>query len=156
MQYLGALLISKKKRRRYSPPIRLDQGLSTSPRQINLSPIIYQILYLSARIIYQIKELIWRYEATLLSPIFLRSPFLRSSTPLLLSSSIFLLYLIFVSNNYQRRKTAITDAKKIAATYNLLREKNIDAVDKLNEIIASVKTEMKATHKQIREKPISK
>ena len=90
---IHALLISKKKRRRDSPPIRLDQGLSTSPRQINLSPIIYQILYLSARIIYQIKELIWRNEATLLSPIFLRSPFLQSSTPLLLSSSIFLLSL---------------------------------------------------------------
>ena len=60
-------------------------------------------------------------------------------------------YLIFVSNNYQRRKTAITDAKKIAATYNLLREKNIDSVEKLDEVINSVKTEMKDTHKQIRE-----
>ena len=60
-------------------------------------------------------------------------------------------YLIFVSNNYQRRKTAITDAKKIAATYNLLREKNIDSVEKLDEIMVSVKTEMKEAHKQIRE-----
>ncbi len=60
-------------------------------------------------------------------------------------------YLIFVSGAYQRRKTAITDAKKIAATYNLLREKNIDSVDKLNEVISKVKAEMKDTHKQIRE-----
>ncbi len=60
-------------------------------------------------------------------------------------------YLIFVSSNYQRRMAAITDAKKIAATYNLLREKNIDSVDKLNEIMTCVKSEMKETHKQIRE-----
>ena len=60
-------------------------------------------------------------------------------------------YLIFVSNNYQRRKTAITDAKKIAATYNLLREKNIDSEEKLDEIMASLKIEIKETHKQMRE-----
>ena len=59
-------------------------------------------------------------------------------------------YLIFVTNNYQRRKTAITDAKKIAATYNLLREKNIDSVEKLNEIISTVKAEQKETHRSIR------
>ncbi len=46
---------------------------------------------------------------------------------------------------------AITDAKKIAATYNLLSEKNIDSVDKLNEIMTCVKSEMKEAHKQIRE-----
>ena len=59
-------------------------------------------------------------------------------------------YLIFVTNNYQRRKTAITDSKKIAATYNLLREKNIDSADNLNAMIISVKDSMKDTHKQIR------
>ncbi len=37
------------------------------------------------------------------------------------------------------------------ATYNLLREKNIDSVDKLNEVISKVKVDMKDTHKQIHE-----
>ncbi len=43
-------------------------------------------------------------------------------------------YLVFITNNYQRQKTAIIESKKIAATYNMLREKNIDSVDKLNEL----------------------
>lgn len=41
-------------------------------------------------------------------------------------------------------------APAIFRTYNLLREKNIDSAEKLDEITASVKTEMKEAHKQIR------
>ncbi len=59
-------------------------------------------------------------------------------------------YLVFITSSYQRQKTAIIESKKIAATYNLLREKNIDSVDKLNEVLSGIKSDEKAVHKEIR------
>ena len=64
-------------------------------------------------------------------------------------------YLIYIQGVYARQSAAIVDAKKIAATYNLLMEKGIDSVEKLNEVINesnSAVLERKASIKQIEAK----
>lgn len=44
-------------------------------------------------------------------------------------------YLLFIESNYQRRQIAIQDTKKLAATYNLLKERGIDSVYELDNAI---------------------
>ena len=56
-----------------------------------------------------------------------------------------------IENPYARQKAAIIDAKKIAATYNLLKEKNIDSIDVLDKYISNMKTSAKHIHDEIRD-----
>lgn len=44
-------------------------------------------------------------------------------------------YLLFITGRYQRQQMAIQDAKRIAATYNLLKERGIDSVNELDNVI---------------------
>lgn len=60
-------------------------------------------------------------------------------------------YLLFLQSPYQRQKTAIIDAKRVAATYNLLKEKGIDSISELDKAISSAKAATKATRDEIRE-----
>ena len=60
-------------------------------------------------------------------------------------------YLLFVQNSYQRQKVAIIDAKKVAATYNLLKEKGIDSVSDLDKVLSSTKANIKSTKDEIRD-----
>lgn len=46
---------------------------------------------------------------------------------------------------------AIQDAKKIAAAYNLLKEKGIDSVEKLSEVIKESKTALRDTRESVRD-----
>ena len=60
-------------------------------------------------------------------------------------------YLLFVQSNYSRQRMAIQDAKKIAATYNLLKEKGIDSIEKLDATIKEAKTALRDTREKIRD-----
>ncbi len=60
-------------------------------------------------------------------------------------------YLLFIQSNYTKQRMAIQEAKKIAATYNLLREKGIDSVEKLEEIIKEAKTTVRDARESIRD-----
>ena len=60
-------------------------------------------------------------------------------------------YLLFIQNPYQRQKAAIVDVKKIAATYNLLKEKGIDSVTDLDKAISENKAEAKTIREDIRD-----
>ena len=60
-------------------------------------------------------------------------------------------YLLFVQSPYQRQKAAIIDAKKVAATYNLLKEKGIDSVSQLDKAISDAKTETSSIRDEIRD-----
>lgn len=60
-------------------------------------------------------------------------------------------YLLYVQSNYTRQRIAIQDARKLAATYNLLKEKGIDSVEKLNEVIKNTKSAIHDTRDSIRD-----
>ncbi len=60
-------------------------------------------------------------------------------------------YLLFIKSNYGRQRAAIQDAKKIAATYNLLKENNIDSLSDLSEAIENTKKTIKDTRENIRD-----
>ena len=60
-------------------------------------------------------------------------------------------YLLFIQSNYTKQRMAIQEAKKIAATYNLLKENGIDSVEKLDEVIKGSKTAVRDTRESIRE-----
>ena len=60
-------------------------------------------------------------------------------------------YLLFIQSPYQRQKAAIIDAKKVAATYNLLKEKGIDSVSQLNKAISDSKSESGSIRDEIRD-----
>ena len=58
-------------------------------------------------------------------------------------------YLLFIQSPYLRQRVAIMDAKKVAATYNLLKEKGLDSVSELDKYISSIKTESKSIREEI-------
>lgn len=60
-------------------------------------------------------------------------------------------YLLFVQSAYAKQRMAIQDAKKIAATYNLLKEKGIDSVEKLSEVVKESKTALRDTRESVRD-----
>ena len=60
-------------------------------------------------------------------------------------------YLLFIQSNYTRQRMAIQDARKIAATYNLLKEKGIDSVSRLNEVIQESKANLRNTRYSVRD-----
>ena len=60
-------------------------------------------------------------------------------------------YLLFIQSNYTKQRMAIQNAKKLAATYNLLKEKGIDSAEKLNETLKESKTSIKETRETVRD-----
>ena len=60
-------------------------------------------------------------------------------------------YLLFVRSNYTKQRMAIQEARKIAATYNLLKEKGIDSVEKFDEVIKESKTYVRNARESIRD-----
>ena len=56
-----------------------------------------------------------------------------------------------INSDYYRNEAFIMDAKKLAATYNYLVKHNIDSVKKLDELVASSKSEYKEVHTAIRD-----
>lgn len=60
-------------------------------------------------------------------------------------------YLLFIQSPYARERAAIADAKKLAATYNLLKEKGIDSLTALNDAYAKSKADIRTTREEIRD-----
>ncbi len=59
-------------------------------------------------------------------------------------------YHLFIQSNYTKQRMAIQEAKKIAATYNLLKEKGIDSISRLNEAVSEAKKSVRETRDNIR------
>ena len=60
-------------------------------------------------------------------------------------------YLVFIQSNYQRQQSAIQDAKKIAATYNLLKEKGIDSIADLDDAVSRFRNALWQKRDRIRD-----
>lgn len=60
-------------------------------------------------------------------------------------------YLLFIQSPYARERAAIADAKKLTATYNLLKEKGIDSLSALNDAYAKSKADIRTTREEIRD-----
>ncbi len=60
-------------------------------------------------------------------------------------------YLLFVQSEYTKQRLAIQDAKKVAATYNLLKERGIDSLDSLNEVLRESKANLKEARETVRQ-----
>lgn len=58
---------------------------------------------------------------------------------------------VHINIHYQRQKAAIIDAKKVAATYNLLKEKGIDSVSELDKAISNMKKDSGSVREEIRD-----